>query len=43
MLFKKLKLYVTDKIFPYALWNFGNSTINTEGVKLLREKQFLAM
>jgi len=26
---------------PYAFWNFGNSTINTEGVKFSREKQFM--
>jgi len=36
--FQKLKLYVTNTVLPYASWNFGNSTMNTEGVKLLCEK-----
>jgi len=28
-------------MLPYVLWNFDNSTINVEEVKLSRVKQFL--
>lgn len=31
----------TDKVLPYALWNFGNYSMNTVGLKLFCEKQFL--
>lgn len=36
MLLKRLKSYVTDKVLPCALWHFGNSTMNTEKVKLFQ-------
>lgn len=39
---KKLKRrYNTDEVLPYAIWNFGNSATNTEGVNLSRKKKFL--
>jgi len=30
---KKLIHYDIHKVLPYALWNFGNYTLNTERVK----------
>jgi len=38
---KKLKSYYTDKIFPNAIYNFGNSDMNFEYVKISFAKQFL--
>jgi len=32
VLSKKLQSYGKDKVLPYALLNFGDSTINKEGV-----------
>lgn len=31
----------TDEVLQYALWNFGNYSMNTGGLKLFCEKQFL--